>query len=181
MPRKPTPESVFASARQAYLTGGGTLSQVAKECGVARSVLADRAAKEGWAAERAKIENRLKPDSHVAAVARAADARAAAVDRHWRERIEGILNRVGNLLDRESEALERADTKEATWQERATLLKMLGDTLAKIHALLPNVGETGGGIEQADVEKARERLLKRLTREDDNNVASDAALQQGRD
>ncbi|MFW5871255.1 MAG: hypothetical protein ACOCVH_02085 [Verrucomicrobiota bacterium] len=160
MPRKPIPETELASIRQEYLAGKGSLRKLAKAHGLSYAALAKYASAGGWADEKRSIdENRPKMGQLV----RAADNRAAAIEQSWRKRVEPILNTVGGIIEREADLLNRSNTKGATWQERATLIKLLTDSLEKLHRALPG-GETTGNatIDPSLVDKAGERLLKRL-------------------
>ena len=130
------PDAIVEACRQDYLSGM-SLAEVARKHGLSVRSIKRYAATGKWTSARAC--HHLSPQ--LQGLAQAADRRADAVDRKWRERLESILDLLANVTEREAALLQQADTTQADWKDRASLIKLLVSSLADLRHLFPNAPE----------------------------------------
>lgn len=161
-----------AAWRQSYLAGR-SYREIANEVGVSERTVKRYGKAGGWEQERRAIEAQ-RPVTDLSPLVTAADKRAEGVELHWRERLQGMVNRelqhlerVQGIIDllagklqgivRAAEAKQEEDGEPVMqdWREIVVALSALtkaqvssGNTLDRMSRLIERANETEPGNEE---------------------------------
>lgn len=125
-------DAVIATIKQEFMAGA-SLRELAVKHGVSLRTLAARSKTEEWAVAR----DLQQTATAVPALVKAADMRAETVNANWRDVVEGLLGDLMEVSRRSGELLRQSDLSRLDPRELATLIKILGDSAARLAELNP--------------------------------------------
>lgn len=150
-----------AVMRQDFMAGA-SLRQLAEKHGLTLRTLARWSRAGEWDKDR----SRQRMSTALPSLERAADERAAAVNKTWEERLQGTIDSLAYVVERTSVMLTHVDMEKSDLRDLCGMLKIAVDALDKIRGMVtPATPEVICSIPESELRAKILKLIDNKARE----------------